>query len=699
MKRAPETRESVAEIQRQVWIPSSSPKSFPQTVEVARLTAEARVLASETHDAKWARALENNTAWTKTSTLALYALLNEPHRRGSSLNVEFDPPVDERLVSCLTRYREASTGSEESALLLPEVILTTTSAYIDELKESDANSLFCLACIASLDFKSVERSTRNKRAGNLGKEVSGYLARALSVVPNQHIAREVLRILSKMVSDRILDDSKTIVQIASLTRWGATHRAQSALLEEALERTVLSDRTLFTSVLSRLQQDLPPRDVMQRASDVARSSEVRQELSMLINRVENASPISIDESGDFLPEWGSERATVEQLLTRAFKRCSRIRIIERLTGGFGGAIVYRVQVERAGTLAADHIAKIGPRHTVLTEWRNYDEFVREFIHHSAPQVREAEAYGTLAILIYTLVGGPELRDVQDFLGYYRTHSTLEVTDAARRLFETLHSVWWKSAVPHVSTWEHSLYPHLPPVRTVRASRDGAEQFAGEIIKIEKGLVRLNNSHRLITVEMRRDPENTNRIGQRVTLRGTTNSTRPFELRIALARFGISDTDADRLLTLYVSLLSKRCERLQAYIHGDLHPRNAMLSPRGGIWLIDFGATGPGYPALDAVRFECHLRTQLASNDPDSVKRCSEWEKALSDGERTFDARLPATIATVRNAILPYLRYRGEYEEALFLYSMGMMRYILRQTSSNGLEAVLPVMQNCAALLR
>lgn len=136
-----------------------------------------------------------------------------------------------------------------------------------------------------------------------------------------------------------------------------------------------------------------------------------------------------------------------------------------------------------------------------------------------------------------------------------------------------------------------------------------------------------------------------------------------------------------------TLRSLEVELCCGAIHGDLHPRNVVISQGGTPQIIDFGwASDFAHIAKDFVLMECNLRfMNLRSDLPSSfVEQLAQWIRFQQPSPPDLAGSLPSTIGLIQCvrdcalqafAGLPDVDWDLEYVVPLFLTSMGLIRYL------------------------
>ncbi|TWU19508.1 hypothetical protein [Allorhodopirellula heiligendammensis] len=119
------------------------------------------------------------------------------------------------------------------------------------------------------------------------------------------------------------------------------------------------------------------------------------------------------------------------------------------------------------------------------------------------------------------------------------------------------------------------------------------------------------------------------------------------------------------------------------IHGDLHPKNIVLS-RGIPRIIDFGwADGDAHIAKDFVLFECNVRfvTLPAATSYQDVVRLAQWISFEDDSPHFESPELQGRVQLVsfirkhaRKAFPTETEWDWEYVIPLFLVAMGLLKH-------------------------
>lgn len=121
------------------------------------------------------------------------------------------------------------------------------------------------------------------------------------------------------------------------------------------------------------------------------------------------------------------------------------------------------------------------------------------------------------------------------------------------------------------------------------------------------------------------------------------------------------------------------------IHGDLHPRNVVLTPKYAPRIIDFGwATEPGHIAKDFVLLECNLRfVAIRPNIPfkamEDMARWVGFDDDPPDNKDEYCNNLTKSIVKLRQIAKKHFpegtEWEVEYVLPLFLMALGLLKYL------------------------
>jgi len=90
----------------------------------------------------------------------------------------------------------------------------------------------------------------------------------------------------------------------------------------------------------------------------------------------------------------------------------------------------------------------------------------------------------------------------------------------------------------------------------------------------------------------------------------------------------------------------------AVVHGDVHLRNVLLRADRSSYLIDYGQSGPGHPAIDLVRLELALYLGVFKQT-DAEEEGRRLQRVLSLDRGDWDAIsscFPRQVASVTNRV-------------------------------------------------
>lgn len=353
------------------------------------------------------------------------------------------------------------------------------------------------------------------------------------------------------------------------------------------------------------------------------------------------------------------------VLRRMFHGYSRLRVEQRLTGGYSGALLVVVTpVQAEGIEDAPVVVKIDLADTILDEAQRYESFIKATLPpltarlEERPTAPDATEYAGLK---YTFVadvdGAPrDLRSSAKSLG-----STSLAGWLKEALFPAFGKTWWMQRRPYrFEAWEE--YDWLLPAAlildalpadtsTPQHARLIREPVRRQVLReIEYGEVAVVNGFRIQRVYEQRgavllvtgsggdaarrahkievrglDLEQTMHFrGERVDqMVGTVVTTRheallnsirslapDFDLYAPTIPAGTSGERLPNPLMHYNNLLDRSIQGTICTIHGDLHLGNILLGPRGSPFLIDFAHARVGHTLFDWATLEISLLHDL-----------------------------------------------------------------------------------------
>lgn len=308
--------------------------------------------------------------------------------------------------------------------------------------------------------------------------------------------------------------------------------------------------------------------------------------------------------------------------------------LHRMTGGFSGAVVLRVQAQtKSKVRCVQAILKVA-----LTENReaaaslqrelvNYRQYVRWYLpYHWRPELLGATTEGSLSVICYAFVSSDEEP--------FETLSSMIAKKNCAAIEMAIESIFQ----PKVQRWYHH--------RNVEANESLNDFYLRKCFGV-------NATYTAQTDVFRRE------------VREYTIDSNSFEI------------SGQRCLFPEVALLGEPAGRCQScLVHGDLNTRNIFISRRGqlrDVTLIDFSETGRGHVFFDFIVFEVSLRLDMSVGDTRALARRIAQEQALNAGQGS-DLPFTASIQTLRTYArnnFPNERY-DSYFFGLAVYSFSLL---------------------------
>jgi len=151
---------------------------------------------------------------------------------------------------------------------------------------------------------------------------------------------------------------------------------------------------------------------------------------------------------------------------------------------------------------------------------------------------------------------------------------------------------------------------------------------------------------------------------------------------------LADQTFPNPLTIFQSYLNQPFAHNVSIIHGDLHLFNVIVDGFHKPWLIDFARVREGHTIFDFIELEAYLRDAILSRESFPLADIVDFEQRLICA--TVEAESPKlpinpdlakafeVIRGIRGFAANYLarpgNFKGEYFPALFLYSLGSLKY-------------------------
>ena len=392
---------------------------------------------------------------------------------------------------------------------------------------------------------------------------------------------------------------------------------------------------------------------------------------------------------------GLQLSTEERLLLQSlFQRYGRLVIEQEFLSGYSGARTFlALPIRVDGRADAYTIAKIGERHSIIKEHRNYETFVKDTLPPITARIQRPPVSAStgknprLAALQYTFIGEPGHPPAS------LRKSLLNQPDPAliARLLETFGPNWWLQRRPYTFRlaveYDRVLPTHLviEPDDGRGFDLDGRVPFGDLKFKIGDHVVLRN----FASAEMRLDGVSLSLQGApapgRPPLRVRWLSTRKPEgaagriiaMRQSLLRSFVEGCDLFGLpdpLEFLPVMLSETVQASQSTIHGDLNLENILVGPGGMLWLIDFAQTREGHALFDFVHLGAEIVAHIAS---ETVANPQEYLEILH-GDPVPSGRHLAGLLSALDQSASRLLFNPsnlrEYQLAFALSCLGALKY-------------------------
>jgi hypothetical protein len=383
------------------------------------------------------------------------------------------------------------------------------------------------------------------------------------------------------------------------------------------------------------------------------------------------------------------------LLKVLFARYARLVIEHEFLSGYSGARTFLgVPVRLDGRSDAYTIAKIGDQPSILREYQNYEQFVKDTLPPVTARIQHPPVLASngakrkLAALQYTFIGeaGHPPTSLRQTL--------LENPDPSLilLLMETFGPNWWMQHRPYTFRcgleYDRVLPTHLviEPYSGKGTDLDGRTHPTG--LDFQPGdLVTLRN---FASAELRQDQVSLSLLGHpasghpplrvRWLAAGRTDGMtgRVVATRRTLLRgfvdgcdlFGLPDPieSIDRLLSMIV-------HGSQSILHGDLNLENILLGPGKMLWLIDFAQTREGHTLFDFAHLGAEIIAHLAAA---RLQEPSQLLPILHGDPQAPDLELSSLFAALREAagrlsINPH--DEREFQLAFGCTCLGALKYV------------------------
>jgi hypothetical protein len=372
------------------------------------------------------------------------------------------------------------------------------------------------------------------------------------------------------------------------------------------------------------------------------------------------------------------------LMQSLFQGYARIIITNEFQSGYSGARTWLVMpIRRDGRHDAQTIVKVGAEPVILSEYRNYEAFVKDTLPPMTARIQDKPVSikgQRLAALRYTFIGlsGQTPLSLREALLRNPDPAYLE------RLFETFGPHWWCQRSPATfrlaSAYDGILPSHLvmAPANGKGQVIDGHEPETIRHISVND-LVTLRNfpvverraDGRSFTLENQPQPGSpplrvrwmASRVASPVT--GKVTATRWSILRTSVE--GKPLFELDDPLEALDELLQTTVHGSTAIIHGDLNLENILVGPGDMVWLIDFARTRKAPPLIDFTHLYGEIIAQVIA--PKEADPAQFLMKLKRD-----EYPLLAAIDGISTKLLPNDHQREAYDLPLIITCLGMLKF-------------------------
>ena len=386
----------------------------------------------------------------------------------------------------------------------------------------------------------------------------------------------------------------------------------------------------------------------------------------------------------------------QSLLQTLFRRYDRLVIEQEFLSGYSGARTFLVLPIRSdGRSDAYTIAKIGERRSILHEFENYENFVKDTLPPITARIQQAPVSSAipkehgLAALQYTFIGEPGSTPTS----LHRALLSNPDPGLLHKLLETFGPNWWLQRRPYTfrlgMEYDRALPTHfvLEPAAGKGLELDGRTPIPPSALHLQIGdLVTIRN---FPSVEIRIDKRS-------LSLQGSTNvgqpplrlrwlstqkpegstgrvvATRETLLRKMVLSFDLLDLP-DPLLKI-PELLDETIKGSQSTIHGDLNLENVLIGPGNMVWLIDFAQTRDGHTLYDFAHLEAEIIAHILAP---RINSTGDYLALLGDTPNPEHGSLSMLITTVHeiaNRCLSNPLQPREYHLAVLLTCLGALKY-------------------------
>jgi len=331
---------------------------------------------------------------------------------------------------------------------------------------------------------------------------------------------------------------------------------------------------------------------------------------------------------------------LSKLIGMLVPECRNFRILKRFDNGRSGSLVFAVKINKKN---GPMIIKCKNDNSLATEFFKYRKYVKGTLENVSGRIEQPHVnlfsgqpdHGPAmwSAIAYTSAGHPMGGEPMSLLDLYQTKPE-QATLSLRALLENVLTVWYwneESESRILMPWK-AIGPHLGPLHTVIASellpyralgaRFGtgqATEIAGEITYITWN--RKNPVIDSFDLELHSKKGPT---GKKVRVKMGDPSLllqAPPWPWLRVGRFlnvkGIDVPSSEPSLIKAVELMEWLTGKNQpspfaSAVHGDLNMGNIIVQQEFPLypWLIDFSATGAGYPLFELVGLEVALVTKV-----------------------------------------------------------------------------------------
>jgi len=427
----------------------------------------------------------------------------------------------------------------------------------------------------------------------------------------------------------------------------------------------------------------------------------------------------------------------ETLIKMLYWSEKKLRVLREFGGGLSGSRVLQVQAIGDRGVFLTQIVKIGPRDEMNGEKNKYETFFMNRLPNAAPIPDYAEL-GLYAAIIYGDANAAQcLEPVKPFKNYFTDSETYHISTALSAVLKRgLRAVYRYNTVKNL-TYKSILGKFLPENLVVSLSGGekpyGVFQPGHEgdditklsphdverlnfnlspgdavllrnfpISKMQDGDLNLEDTrkeHYKVKVKYDGAEVTDFTTGDQADVVAKYVTDRESRLQFALAHclnrhgfkeseygYAFSSQNYQDPLNILKSILEKPCDIAWGTIHGDLHWDNVMIESPSNWWLIDYGLTGDGPILFDFIKLELYLRiTVLAKMNELTPEMILEFEHALVENPFGYPAdtnlqnttlnKALQTIQNIRRLAKPYfIDDFFEYQNMLFVYSLGLLKY-------------------------